>query len=212
MLATYYPIIVWFFVLGLLAGGFFNVYLYRVPRGLGLFGPSSCPKCGQKILLYHIIPVLGWMILGGKCRSCKQKIDVRYTLIEFGCGVIFATICTFFLAFADSRETVEAAVGRSLWLGYAVMYIWSLGVFLKANARIPLGIYTIGGLLLATILVQPIFFQVDFLVKAPLETIDDEFYGTMIFTSLYMGAGILGLAGSFSFSAKYLKNELSPLL
>lgn len=200
MIATYDPIVVWFFVLGLLAGGFFNVYLYRVPLGMGLFAPSGCPKCGQEIRIDHIIPVLGWLALRGKCRDCGAPIDVRYTFIELGCGFIFLFACLWCLAFADSRETFEAAIGRALWLGYAVLFFWSMGVFVYAKAHIPLGIYIVGGLLLATIFLPPFFFRVDFLVDNPLETIDDEFYGTMIFTSLYMALGILTLACSFSFS------------
>ena len=57
-------------VLGLCVGSFLNVVIYRVPAGMSLATPSShCPKCKYVLRWYDNIPVLSYLILGGKCRS-----------------------------------------------------------------------------------------------------------------------------------------------
>ena len=70
-------------VLGLCVGSFLNVVIYRLPNGMNLAKPAShCPKCKKEIKWYDNIPVLSYIILGGKCRNCKTHISFRYTLVE----------------------------------------------------------------------------------------------------------------------------------
>jgi leader peptidase (prepilin peptidase)/N-methyltransferase len=71
------------FAVGSLLGSFLNVLIYRLPREKSIVWPGSkCPKCNTAIAGYDNVPVLSWLILGGKCRSCKEKINIRYPLIE----------------------------------------------------------------------------------------------------------------------------------
>lgn len=78
-------------VLGLLIGSFLNVVIHRVPRGESIVSPpSACPKCGHQIRNRHNIPVLGWLILRGRCADCGEPISARYPLVELGTGVLFA--------------------------------------------------------------------------------------------------------------------------
>ncbi len=78
------------FAFGLCFGSFLNVCIYRLPRGKSVVTPrSACPHCGDLIPLYHNVPVLSWLILRGKCRSCKQPISPRYLLIELLTGLLF---------------------------------------------------------------------------------------------------------------------------
>ena len=78
------------FVLGLAFGSFLNVCIYRLPLGLSTVTPrSACPKCKHGIAMYDNIPVLSWLILGGRCRNCRTKISPRYLLIELLTGVMF---------------------------------------------------------------------------------------------------------------------------
>lgn len=79
-----------FFLLGLVVGSFLNVVIFRLPRGKSLIFPSSfCPFCETKIKYYDNIPLLSYLILGGKCRTCKSKIPARYPLVEFLTGYLF---------------------------------------------------------------------------------------------------------------------------
>ena len=70
-------------VLGLCVGSFLNVVIYRVPNGMNLAKPDShCTTCDYVLRWYDNIPVLSYIMLGGKCRKCKQKISPRYMLVE----------------------------------------------------------------------------------------------------------------------------------
>ncbi len=68
---------------GLTWGSFLNVVIYRLPRNLSLIRPpSSCPRCQSRIKFYDNIPVLSFILLGGKCRSCGAPISFSYPLVE----------------------------------------------------------------------------------------------------------------------------------
>ncbi len=70
-------------VAGLVLGSFFNVVIYRLPRGLSLMRPpSSCPGCGVRIKPYDNVPVLSYLVLRGKCRQCGRKISAIYPAVE----------------------------------------------------------------------------------------------------------------------------------
>jgi leader peptidase (prepilin peptidase)/N-methyltransferase len=68
---------------GLVWGSFLNVVIYRLPLGLNLAKPpSACPACGMRIKPYDNIPVVSYLILGGKCRRCRAPIPFSYILTE----------------------------------------------------------------------------------------------------------------------------------
>ena len=80
-----------FFLFGLVFGSFLNVCIYRMPREISVVSPrSACPKCETPIAGYDNIPVLSWVLLGGKCRKCKTPISPRYAGVELLTGVFFA--------------------------------------------------------------------------------------------------------------------------
>jgi leader peptidase (prepilin peptidase)/N-methyltransferase len=81
------------FLLGLAVGSFLNVVIYRVPRGESLLHPGShCPSCQAPIRARHNIPVLGWLLLRGRCYDCGAPISVRYPLVELGTGLLFLAL------------------------------------------------------------------------------------------------------------------------
>ncbi|QDT38923.1 Leader peptidase PppA [Stratiformator vulcanicus] len=85
----------WVFCLGATIGSFLNVVVYRMPAGLSLnHPPSRCPKCETPIRLRDNIPVLGWLILRGRCRACREPISPRYPLVEASTGLIFLLLAT----------------------------------------------------------------------------------------------------------------------
>lgn len=81
------------FVTGLMIGSFLNVCIYRIPKGESVnFPPSHCTNCNTRIKWYDLIPILSYIFLGGKCRNCKQKISIRYPLIELITGAVFIAL------------------------------------------------------------------------------------------------------------------------
>ena len=70
-------------LLGLCFGSFLNVVIYRMPRGESIVtGRSHCTLCGHVIAWYDLIPLVSYLMLGGKCRHCKAAISRRYPLVE----------------------------------------------------------------------------------------------------------------------------------
>lgn len=85
-------------VFGLMAGSFFNVVIYRMPRGESVvWPPSKCQSCGYSIPFYLNIPVFAWLYLGGKCKSCGAPISAQYPLIEAFTGLVAAGLAAFFV-------------------------------------------------------------------------------------------------------------------
>lgn len=85
------PLTAFAFLGGLVTGSFVGVVAHRVPRGRSIVGPrSDCDSCGRVIAAYDNIPVLSWLALRGRCRSCGARIPVIYPLVELAVGAAFA--------------------------------------------------------------------------------------------------------------------------
>jgi leader peptidase (prepilin peptidase)/N-methyltransferase len=82
----------WAGLLGLVVGSFLNVCIFRLPRNcMSIVKPRSrCPKCLRFIAWYDNLPVASWLVLGGKCRHCRNPISPRYLLIELLTGALYA--------------------------------------------------------------------------------------------------------------------------
>lgn len=135
------------FALGLCFGSFLNVCIYRLPRGKSVVTPrSACPHCGDLIPLYHNVPVLSWLILRGKCRSCKQPISPRYLVIELLTGLLFLGCYTHF---GWTLAALKCAV-----LGYLLLGL----VFTDAETKLLPDALTLPGLALGILfsLVVPV--------------------------------------------------------
>ena len=97
----YYAVIS--FVFGTVVGSFLNVCIYRIPRHESIsFPPSHCTNCGNMIKLQHLIPIISYIFLRGKCAYCGSKISLRYPTIEFINGLLW---CTIFLIFKSTFIT-----------------------------------------------------------------------------------------------------------
>ena len=78
---------------GATIGSFLNVVAYRLPRSESLVHPGSrCPGCGTAIKAYDNVPVLGWLWLRGRCRSCRARISPRYPVIEATTGALAVAV------------------------------------------------------------------------------------------------------------------------
>jgi prepilin signal peptidase PulO-like enzyme (type II secretory pathway) len=87
------------FMFGLCLGSFLNVIIYRLPRDMSLGDPkwSFCPSCNSRIFWYDNLPVLSYLLLRGRCRVCKNKISVRYPLLEMTAGLVVLFLLDAFL-------------------------------------------------------------------------------------------------------------------
>ncbi|WP_290744866.1 prepilin peptidase [Fibrobacter sp. UBA4309] len=110
-----------FFALGACVGSFYNVIVYRMPRGISLINPPShCPLCKKHIPIRYNLPIVGWLWLRGKSACCKQPISIIYPIGEALCGILGAL-------------SLYAATGFTLDFGAPVLdvEIWgrALGLF-----------------------------------------------------------------------------------
>ena len=103
---------------GLLIGSFLNVCIIRLPADQSVVWPGSrCPKCGTAIRWYDNLPVISWLFLGGKCRSCKARISLLYPVVELLVGLLFFWAV---LEYGLTIEAARAAIFGTLLLGIAL--------------------------------------------------------------------------------------------
>ena len=131
-----------FFLFGIVIGSFLNVCISRIPEGLSIVSPGSrCPRCLSPIKPYDNIPVFGWLLLRGKCRTCALPISPMYPIVEFLTGAIFVlTCCKFGLTLLTLKWLIFSCL-------VIVLVVTDLRVRLLPDAITFPG--TVGGVLLA---------------------------------------------------------------
>lgn len=91
--------LIFFFILGLVFGSFYNVVGIRLCENESLLFPRShCTKCGHELKFYELVPVLSYIFLRGRCKKCKQKISIMYPVIELFTGILFG-LCFYIYGF-----------------------------------------------------------------------------------------------------------------
>jgi leader peptidase (prepilin peptidase) / N-methyltransferase len=185
-------------LLGLLVGSFLNVVIHRLPRGESLNRPRSrCPSCETPIKPYDNVPVLAWLVLRGRCRSCGAAISPRYPLVEALTGA----------AFAGAALARGVDDDLALWLPFVAVLIAVAGIdldhrIIPNKIVLPAAVWGIVG----TILFRP-------------DNIDDSLIaGGIAFTALLltalaypagMGMGDVKLAGVMGI---YLGSGVAPAM
>lgn len=81
---------IYLFFIGLFMGSFYNVVGIRVPKKETLMGRSHCPNCNTTLGWLELFPVVGYIILRGKCKNCKTPISVKYPIMELLTGILFS--------------------------------------------------------------------------------------------------------------------------
>lgn len=80
-------------IFGLVIGSFLNVCICRIANEESIaFPPSHCTNCGYELKAKDLIPVLSYIFLGGKCRSCKEKISIQYPIVEILNAILYIAI------------------------------------------------------------------------------------------------------------------------
>jgi leader peptidase (prepilin peptidase)/N-methyltransferase len=142
-------------VFGLAIGSFLNVVVHRVPRRLSVLRPASaCPGCGTAIAPRDNVPVLSWLLLRGRCRSCRTAIPARYPLVEALTGVAFVAVAVRFAPFGRGTASIVAGalvLLAFLWLAGAAIALSAIDVELRRLPdRIVLPSLLVGAVLLGT--------------------------------------------------------------
>ena len=75
--------------MGLIFGSFYNVVGIRIPNKETLLGRSHCPSCNKQLGIVELIPVIGYLLLRGKCKECHNPISIKYPIIELLTGILF---------------------------------------------------------------------------------------------------------------------------
>ncbi len=144
----------WMFIIGTIFGSFYNVVGFRLPLNKSVVSPPShCPKCNHQLSVGELIPIVSYVIQGGKCRSCGLKISAFYPFFEGACGLLFALA---YLSFGFSKELIIALTFISMLIIIVVSDINYL--------IIPDSILLIFGIALATEIY--FIYGLDFLIKS----------------------------------------------
>lgn len=125
------------FIIGACFGSFSNVLIYRLPRGMSLFGRSACTHCKSQVSAWHNIPLFSYFLLKGKCAKCGAPFSIRYPLIEFLTASLFAVV---YFYYGQTWTTLE----------YLIL-VWALIVctFIDLEHMILPDIFTLGGIVVA---------------------------------------------------------------
>ena len=101
-----YLFCIFFLLLGMILGSFYNVVGWRLPKGESIiYPPSHCPNCNHQLKILDLIPIFSFILQRGKCRYCKNKIAWYYPVFEFLCGIVFM-LC--YLVFGITPELLKA--------------------------------------------------------------------------------------------------------
>ena len=107
------------FIIGTLFGSFFTLAVYRIPIHKDITHERSyCPKCNHKLSFWDMIPILSYIFLGGKCRYCKEKIRIRYLLLEVLTGMVFLLF-----AMSINLSIVPFKIDQLIYLILGMFYI-----------------------------------------------------------------------------------------
>lgn len=109
--------IIFITLFGLAWGSFLNVVIHRLPRGESLVRPpSTCPQCGKRIRPHDNIPVVSFLLLGGRCRFCRTRIPLTYPLVEILTPACFLIL---FSAFGPTAHFLASCLFTTLLIGLA---------------------------------------------------------------------------------------------
>jgi leader peptidase (prepilin peptidase) / N-methyltransferase len=115
-------------LLGLVAGSFANVVIHRVPRRESVVRPASrCPSCGAPVAWRDNVPLVGWLLLGGRCRACRAPISARYPLVELAMGVLW---------FLVTLRLVAAGLGWAVPAYLALAFVCLVLAVIDATTRL----------------------------------------------------------------------------
>lgn len=110
------------FMMGAVFGSFYTLAVYRIPKNIDIIKTHSyCPNCNNKLGFFELIPILSYILLGGKCKHCKQKIRIRYLILEVLSGCLFVM-----LGLALKIDVLKLEVQQIIIYAFIVLYLTAL--------------------------------------------------------------------------------------
>ena len=110
------------FITGTVFGSFYTLAVYRIPKNIDIIKKHSyCPNCNHKLDFFELIPVLSYILLGGKCKHCKQKIRIRYLLLELLGGISFVV-----LAIALKINVYNLNISTLVLYAFVILYLTAI--------------------------------------------------------------------------------------
>lgn len=188
----------WFFFFGATVGSFLNVVIWRMPRGETVVSrPSRCPFCSTQLKWNDNVPVLGWIMLGGRCRTCRLPISPRYPIIETIVGLIFLLLLQFEVLSGGGNlpgvEAVRVSHSRAMlelqfpllsiyvfhcYL-FSLMVCWAMIAWDRSRMPLTLCVLAYGAGFLGPI-IWPDLYPVRFASMDPIGVIDEERFEVFI--------------------------------
>ncbi len=115
---------VFVFIFGTLIGSFLNVVILRYRTGRSLAGRSMCPSCGKTLRWYELVPIVSFLVQGGRCRGCGSKISWQYPIIEAGTGALFVGVSYFALhTWGETALFVPGALHLAILMAFLVVIV-----------------------------------------------------------------------------------------
>ena len=129
------------FLLGSLFGSFLNVCIYRLPRKQSVVRPAShCPRCKKPVPAYFNVPIIGYLILRGRCHYCRERISARYPIVELLTGIILVMLW-------------ESHGLTSTFFHYGVLMLLLLPIsFIDWDTKLILNVLTFPGIVMGLVL------------------------------------------------------------
>ncbi len=163
------------FVLGAVMASFINCMQIRLTEKKPVFGRSCCPNCGHKLSWYELVPVLSYIFLKGKCKSCKQRISPRYLIVEVLFGLMYAGLLWGFGLSAELAEYVilfTILAAEAIW-DYATFevpdtlhilaiinwlaFLWAHGPLERLKSGLFAGVIYAGAILLVSLVADKVY-------------------------------------------------------
>ena len=171
-LMQHVPVAVFVFCFGACVGSFINVVIYRLPAGMSLTTPPSrCPTCGARLRFFQEnLPIIGWLMLRGKCRYCGVRISPQYMIIELLMGLAFVGL--YAVLYAIDRHTP--------WWGQIGGQWWHNNWVFRTSPAFVIYAFLIAGLIAMTVIdartftipIQiPVFITVAAFIAWPIQTL-----------------------------------------
>ncbi len=120
------PFLVFVALCGAALGSFGNVLIYRVPEGRGVGGRSGCPRCGRTLRWFELVPVLSYVALGARCRTCRDAISIQYPFVEASSTCI-----------ALAAISLASGLPAALFLGLALWLLLLLAIIDARTGMVP---------------------------------------------------------------------------